>query len=81
MPTPVKWRTIGDSILLLGTLISTTMLTEYEKVKELFGVTDLKHWVAASIILTVAGKVITNFVAVQETKPETPVSGTSGGDY
>jgi len=66
-PTPVKCRKIGDIILILGALINTTILTEYEKAKEIFGTDDLKHWVAISIALTVLGKIVTNFCTGGET--------------
>ena len=62
-PTPQKWRKIGDSILIIGTIISTTILTEYEKAKELFGMGDLKGLVTVSIICTVLGKIATNFAS------------------
>lgn len=65
-PTPIKWRKIGDSILVVGTLISTTVLVEYEKSKELFGVSDLKYFVLTSLICTTLGKIITNFATTEE---------------
>lgn len=65
-PTPIKWRKIGDSILVIGTIISTTCLTEYEKAKEMFGMGDLKTLMLTAIICTALGKIITNF-AVEET--------------
>lgn len=65
-PTPVKWRKLGDSILVVGTLISTTCLTEYEKAKELFGVGDLKYIMLTAIVCTALGKIVTNF-ATEET--------------
>jgi len=64
MPTPKKWRKIGDAILIVGTIISTTILAEYEKAKELFEMTDLKGLVTISIICTVLGKIVTNFASV-----------------
>lgn len=62
-PTPVIWRKIGDTILIVGTIISTTILAEYEKAKELFAMTDLKGLVTISIICTVLGKIVTNFAS------------------
>ena len=67
-PTPAKWRKIGDSILVIGTIISTTCLVEYEKAKELFGVEDLKWFLLVSILCTTFGKVITNFTKEEEVK-------------
>jgi len=65
-PTPLKWRKIGDSILVIGTIISTTCLVEYENAKEMFGVGDLKVLMLTAVICTALGKIITNF-AVEET--------------
>jgi hypothetical protein len=65
-PTPVKWRKVGDAILLVGTIISTTLLSEYEKAKELFQVQDLRHLLIVAILLTVLGKVLTNFAFKDE---------------
>lgn len=65
-PTPVKWRKIGDAILLIGTIISTTLLTEYEKAKELFQVQDLRHLLVVAILFTVLGKILTNFAYKDE---------------
>jgi hypothetical protein len=69
-PTPVKWRKLGDSILVIGTIISTSVLTEYEKAKEIFGVEDLKYFVVASIICTTLGKIITNFATEEPVEVE-----------
>jgi hypothetical protein len=66
-PTPIKWRKLGDSILVIGTIISTTCLTEYEKAKEMFGIGDLKTLMLTAIVCTALGKIVTNF-AVAETE-------------
>lgn len=63
LPTPVKWRKIGDTILIVGTIISTTVLTEYEKCKEFLNMSDLKGFLTLSIICTVLGKIVTNFAS------------------
>jgi hypothetical protein len=68
-PTPAKWRKIGDSILVIGTIISTTCLVEYEKAKELIGDVDLKCFLLVSIVCTTLGKVITNFTKEEEVNP------------
>lgn len=64
-PTPVKWRKLGDSILVIGTIISTTCLTEYEKAKEMFGMGDLKTLMLTAIVCTALGKIVTNFASEQ----------------
>lgn len=66
-PTPVKWRKLGDSILVIGTIISTTCLAEYEKAKEIFGVGDLKSLMLTAIVCTALGKIVTNFATVETT--------------
>lgn len=49
-PTPKKWRRLGDSLLSVGTMI--TGMAIYEDVK----------WLAiAALIISVAGKFLTNF--------------------
>jgi hypothetical protein len=67
-PTPAKWRKIGDSILVIGTIISTTCLVEYENAKEMFGVGDLKVIMLTAVICTALGKIITNFASEQPTE-------------
>ena len=49
-PTPKKWRRLGDSLLSVGTMI--TGMAIYEDVK----------WLAiTALIISVAGKFLTNF--------------------
>ena len=67
-PTPIKWRKIGDSILIIGTVISTTALVEYENLKDVFSTVEFKHLILASMIFTAVGKVMTNFVAESDKK-------------
>jgi hypothetical protein len=62
-PTPAKWRKIGDSILVIGTITSTTCLVEYEKAKEIFGANDLKTIMLTAVVCTALGKIITNFAS------------------
>lgn len=50
-PTPVKWRIIGDSILIIGTTVTTVA-----------GLLSLSPYVvAAGAIITAVGKILTNF--------------------
>lgn len=69
-PTPIKWRKIGDSILVIGTIISTTCLAEYEKAKEIFGVGDLKCLMLTAIVCTALGKIVTNFAKEETTETQ-----------
>lgn len=48
-PTPNKWRKVGDSIALLGTTITGYAIIQHE------------GWAIVSLILTWAGKTITEF--------------------
>lgn len=64
-PTPIKWRKLGDSILIIGTIISTTCITEYEKAKEIFGTGDLKTLMLTAIVCTALGKIVTNFASIE----------------
>jgi len=57
-PTPKKWRQVGDSILLIGTTITS------------YAIFAENHYYAlASLILTVLGKIITNFAKEDESQP------------
>lgn len=49
-PTPKKWRKVGDSILLAGTTITSYAILSEDKI-----------FAVVSLILTVVGKIITNF--------------------
>jgi membrane protein YqaA with SNARE-associated domain len=50
-PTPVKWRVIGDSILIIGTTLTTVA-----------GLLSLSPYVVATAaIITAIGKILTNF--------------------
>lgn len=50
-PTPVKWRIIGDSILIIGSTVTTVA-----------GLLSLSPYVvAAGAIITALGKILTNF--------------------
>jgi len=50
-PTPHNWRVVGDSILIIGTTLTTVA-----------GLLSLSPYViAAAAILTAVGKIITNF--------------------
>lgn len=55
--TPVIWRKIGDSILLLGTAITTYQLTYHSENTKL---------ALATLLITWLGKTITNF-AIEST--------------
>jgi hypothetical protein len=49
-PTPIKWRRIGDGLLLASTLVSTTNI-------------ESPVLATASIVIGTVGKFLTNFFA------------------
>lgn len=52
-PTPFKWRVVGDSILIVGTTLTTVA-----------GLLSLPPFVVASgAIITAIGKILTNFTS------------------
>lgn len=52
-PTPFKWRLVGDSILIIGTTVTTVA-----------GLLSLSPMVIASgAIITAIGKILTNFTS------------------
>lgn len=69
-PTPTKWRKIGDSILAVGTFITAGSLLGYDQMKEIFTPKEVKIIIAASFVLGVVGKFLTNFFKDEEQKTE-----------
>jgi hypothetical protein len=55
LPTPVKWRKIGDSVLIAGTTIMASTLAM-----------ESKWLMAAGLVLVVGGKILTNFFGEQK---------------
>ena len=50
-PTPVKWRKLGDTLLIVGLLLTTYNIAE-----------DIDKWIqVGALIFTIAGKFLTNF--------------------
>ena len=64
-PTPVFFRKLGDSVLILGTTLTATFA----------GMEIHKEWIIAAAILTAFGKMITNLFA--EDHPETKTENTN----
>lgn len=65
LPTPVKWRKIGDAILLVGVTIDSVIMKDYDKYKEAFG-NDLKFWLIGIVVCAVVGKLGTNLKTAQK---------------
>lgn len=60
-PTPKKWRRIGDSLLAVSTTVAIGGLWQFESLREIFTVTELKTIIILSITMGVIGKFLTNF--------------------
>ena len=69
-PTPKKWRKIGDTILAVGTFITAGSLLGYDQMKEIFSPKEVKIIIAASFVLGVVGKFLTNFFKDEEVKTQ-----------
>jgi hypothetical protein len=61
MPTPKKWRRLGDGLLAGSTVLAVGGLWQFDNLKELFTSTELKGLIITSIVLGVIGKFLTNF--------------------
>lgn len=58
LPTPAKWRKIGDTLLLIGGSLTAYMIEHND------------HTMAkVALVCTILGKVITNFAAEEKPKP------------
>lgn len=60
-PTPKKWRKLGDSLLAVATVIAIGGIWQWDTLKDLFSVTELRAMIGTSIGLGVVGKFLTNF--------------------
>ena len=69
-PTPKKWRKLGDALLAVAGVIAVGGIWQFENLKEIFTVGEIKFMIVASIVVGVAGKFLTNFF--KEDIPENP---------
>ena len=72
LPTPKKWRRIGDAILAVGTAVTAGGLIGFDQLQEIYSAKELKIIIGIAFFLGVAGKFITNFFKDdnnQEPKP------------
>ena len=67
-PTPKKWKKIGDALLATSTVITVGGMLQFENLKEIFTIEQIRWLTIAPIILGVIGKFLTNFFK----DPETP---------
>jgi hypothetical protein len=66
-PTPKKWRRIGDSLLAVASVLAIGGLWQFDNLKDIFTLFEIKVMIVSSIMLGVVGKFLTNFF-----KEETP---------
>jgi len=69
-PTPKKWRKFGDSLLAVATVIAIGGIWQWDTLKELFTVTELRVMIGMSIAFGVVGKFLTNFFKEDVTTEE-----------
>lgn len=69
-PTPKKWRKLGDSLLAVATVIAVGGIWQWDTLKELFTVSELRAMIGLSILLGVVGKFLTNFFNDGDSNPE-----------
>lgn len=67
-PTPKKWRKLGDSLLAVATVIAIGGIWQWDTLKDLFSVTELRGMIGTSIALGVIGKFLTNFFKEDNTE-------------
>ncbi len=67
-PTPKKWKKIGDALLATSTVITVGGMLNFENLKEIFTLAQIRWITIAPMILGVIGKFLTNFFK----DPETP---------
>ena len=60
-PTPKKWRKLGDSLLAVATILAVGGIWQWDTLKDLFTVIELRAIIGTSIGLGVIGKFLTNF--------------------
>lgn len=60
-PTPKKWRKIGDALLAASTITSLGGMWQFENLKEIFTLDQIRWLIVSPMILGVIGKFLTNF--------------------
>jgi hypothetical protein len=66
-PTPVKFRKLGDTLLVIGTSITMGALIEFHKLEQIFTSKEIKTVMTIALALGVAGKFLTNFFIDEKT--------------
>jgi len=60
-PTPKKWKKIGDALLATSTMITVGGMLQFENLKEIFTLEQIRWITIAPMVLGVIGKFLTNF--------------------
>jgi flagellar motor component MotA len=60
LPTPKKWRKIGDAFLAVGVFVTAGGLIEFDKLSQIFNAKELKVIIGIAFALGVLGKFLTN---------------------
>ena len=60
-PTPKKWRKMGDALLAASTITSLGGMWQFENLKEIFTLDQIRWLIVSPMILGVIGKFLTNF--------------------
>lgn len=71
LPTPKKWRKIGDACLAVGTFVTGGGLLAFDQLKVVFEPEELKTIIAIALVLGVIGKFLSNFFSVNSPKDDT----------
>jgi hypothetical protein len=67
-PTPKKWRKIGDALLAASTITSLSGMWQFENLKEVFTIDQIRWLIVSPMILGVVGKFLTNFFTESRSK-------------
>ena len=60
-PTPAMWRKIGDSLLGIAAVVAVGGMWQFDTLKEVFSIVEIKYMIGGSIALAIVGKFLTNF--------------------
>jgi len=71
-PTPAFWRKIGDSLLAVAAVIAVGGMWQFDTLKEIFTVLEIKCIIGGSIALAIIGKFLTNFFKAPDNNNNQP---------
>jgi len=70
-PTPAFWRKIGDSLLAVAALITIGGMWNFETLKEIYTIREIKFMIGGSIVFAIIGKFLTNFFKEESNNDQT----------